>query len=116
MYTDFSHYHLATLIGIKVEQQPEHLVAINTLADQYEEHLAAISAKPDPGTEVFKVEDTRSIMDPLAQILEKITKVGIEVEQRPGHLAAISIKANQYQEHLCAISAKTDHSKCIWLP
>ncbi len=60
-----------------------------------------------PGTEIFDMEDARSTMDPLAQILEELAEVGIKVEQH-GHLAILSTKVDQQQEHMVAISTKTD--------
>ncbi len=69
----------------------------------------------DPTAEVFEVEDARSTMDPLAQVLEKLAKVAIKVEQQHEHLDTISTKADQQQEQLATISAKATSNRSDWL-
>ncbi len=67
------------------------------------------SYQPGPTTEAFKVKDARSTVDPLMQILEKLsatehhlTNLTAKANQQEEHLTAISAKANQQQEHLAA--------------
>ncbi len=52
----------------------------------------------DPATEVFEVEDARSMVDPLTQILEKLSAAKY-------HLTHLTAKANQQEEHLASITA-----------
>ncbi len=55
----------------------------------------------DPATQVFKEEDARSTVDPLAQILEKLSSAD-------HNFATSTATVNQQKEHLAAISAKAD--------
>ncbi len=73
---------------------------------QLQKRLISVLRKEslDPDTETFEIEDAKSTLNPLSQILEKLSAAD-------NHLTNLTAKADQQQERLAVICAKTDQQQ-----